>query len=343
MFDINKLVRPNVRLLTPYSCARDDYKGKEGIFLDANENPFGALNRYPDPYQDELKLAVSRIKNVPAEKIFLGNGSDEIIDLCFRIFCTPGKDKALTFSPSYGMYQVSASVNDVIMVTLPLNEEYQIDMKRVLPLLSDKNLKMILICTPNNPTGNCMDRSALEKIMSQFNGIVLADEAYIDFADEPSLRESLDKYPNLIVMQTFSKAYGMASVRVGMAFAAPDIISYFNKIKPPYNISTVNQQTVLRRIANKSYFIGQVRKIRSERMRVTAELSKLGVVKKIWPSDANFLLVEVKDADAVYNYLADNKIIVRNRNSVAKNCLRITIGTKKENDILLNALKKIKK
>lgn len=343
MFDINKLVRPNVRLLTPYSCARDDYKGKEGIFLDANENPFGALNRYPDPYQDELKLAVSRIKNVPAEKIFLGNGSDEIIDLCFRIFCTPGKDKALTFSPSYGMYQVSASVNDVIMVTLPLNEEYQIDMKRVLPLLSDKNLKMILICTPNNPTGNCMDRSALEKIMSQFNGIVLADEAYIDFADEPSLKESLDKYPNLIVMQTFSKAYGMASVRVGMAFAAPDIISYFNKIKPPYNISTVNQQTVLRRIANKSYFIGQVRKIRSERMRVTAELSKLGVVKKIWPSDANFLLVEVKDADAVYNYLADNKIIVRNRNSVAKNCLRITIGTKKENDILLNALKKIKK
>ncbi|MCU0461086.1 MAG: histidinol-phosphate transaminase [Bacteroidales bacterium] len=343
MFDLEKLVRKSVKKLDPYSCARDDYKGREGIFLDANENPFGALNRYPDPYQNELKLAISRIKGVPAEKIFLGNGSDEIIDLCFRVFCTPDKDKALTFSPSYGMYQVSAAVNDVKMLTLPLNEKYQIDIKSVLPRLSDKNLKLIFICTPNNPTGNCMDRSALEKIISRFNGIVLADEAYIDFADESSLKESLDKYPNLIVMQTFSKAYGMASVRVGMAFAAPEIIRYFNKMKPPYNISTVNQHAVLRRIANKSYFTGQVRKIRSERMRVTAELNRLSVVKKIWPSDANFLLVEVKDADAVYNYLVDNKIIVRNRNSVAKNCLRITIGTKKENDILINALKRIKK
>jgi histidinol-phosphate aminotransferase len=332
-----------VRLLTPYSCARDEYKGKEGIFLDANENPYGTLNRYPDPYQTELKMAVSRIKGVPPEKIFLGNGSDEIIDLCFRIFCIPGKDKALAFTPSYGMYQVSASANDIAITLLPLDEEYQIDTEKVLPFLSDKDLKLILICTPNNPTGNCMKRNALEKIISGFNGIVLIDEAYIDFAGEPSLKESIDKFPNLIVMQTFSKAYGMASVRTGMAFASPEIIRYFNKMKPPYNISTVNQKTVLRRIANKSYYAGQVRKIKSERKRVAAELGRCSIVKKIWPSDANFLLVEVNDANAVYTYLAANKIIVRNRNSVAENCLRITIGTKKENDILLDALKKINK
>jgi histidinol-phosphate aminotransferase len=340
MFDPEILVRPNVRLLTPYSCARDDYKGSEGIFLDANENPFGTLNRYPDPYQKELKAAVSKIKGVPVEKIFLGNGSDEIIDLCFRIFCTPGADKALTFAPSYGMYQVSASVNDVKMVTIPLNENFQIDLRTVTPWFSDKNMKLILICSPNNPTGSCMNRKPLEKIISGFSGIVLVDEAYIDFADDPSLNGSLDKFPNLIVMQTFSKAYGMASVRVGMAFAAPEIIRYFNKMKPPYNISTLNQKTILRRIANRSYLNGQVRKIRSERERLSVELGKLSFVKKVYPSDANFLLVRVKDADSIYNYLVDNKIIIRNRSSVVKNCLRITVGTKRENDRLLTTLKK---
>jgi len=343
MTDLEKLVRPNVRLLSPYSCARDDYKGKEGIFLDANENPFGALNRYPDPYQVELKKAISRIKNISEEKIFLGNGSDEIIDLCFRIFCTPGKDKALTFSPSYGMYNVSAALNDIELITLPLDENYQINLNQVTSQLDDKELKLILICSPNNPTGNCMERETLKEIISRFSGIVLVDEAYIDFADTPSLKGSLEKYPNLILMQTFSKAYGMASVRVGMAFSSPEITGYFNKVKPPYNISSVNQKTILRRIANKSYLTGQVRKIRYERKRLTEELKKIQLVKKIWPSDANFLLVKVEDADSIYNYLSDNKIIVRNRSSVAKDCLRLTVGTKKENDVLLNALKNYKK
>jgi histidinol-phosphate aminotransferase len=340
MFDVEKIVRPNVKLLIPYSCARDDYKGKEGIFLDANENPFGSLNRYPDPYQNELKKAVSKIKGIAPEKIFLGNGSDEIIDLCFRIFCTPGVDKALTFAPSYGMYHVSSAVNDIKIVTLPLDKNYQIEIKTAAPLLAERNLKLVLICSPNNPTGNCMNRETLEKIISGFNGIVLVDEAYIDFADESSLIGSLDRYPNLIVMQTFSKAYGLASVRVGMAFASSIIIRYFNKMKPPYNISTVNQKTVLKRIANRSYLNGQVRKIRSERERLATELKKLKMVKKVWPSDANFLLVKVRDADSIYNYLADNKIIVRNRSSVAENCLRITVGTKRENDMLINALKR---
>jgi histidinol-phosphate aminotransferase len=340
MFDVEKIVRPNVKLLIPYTCARDDYKGKEGIFLDANENPFGSLNRYPDPYQNELKKAVSKIKGITPEKIFLGNGSDEIIDLCFRIFCTPGVDKALTFAPSYGMYHVSSAVNDIKIVTLPLDKNYQIEIKTAAPLLAERNLKLVLICSPNNPTGNCMNRETLEKIISGFNGIVLVDEAYIDFADESSLIGSLDRYPNLIVMQTFSKAYGLASVRVGMAFASSMIIRYFNKMKPPYNISTVNQKTVLKRIANRSYLNGQVRKIRSERERLATELKKLKMVKKVWPSDANFLLVKVRDADSIYNYLADNKIIVRNRSSVAENCLRITVGTKRENDMLINALKR---
>jgi histidinol-phosphate aminotransferase len=340
MFDLEKIVRPNVRLLTPYSCARDDYKGKEGIFLDANENPFGSLNRYPDPYQCELKKAVSRIKGIPVENIFLGNGSDEIIDLCFRIFCIPGADKALAFTPSYAMYQVSAAINDIKMITIPLDENFQIPIKSMTPALSDKNLKLIFICSPNNPTGNCMNRLTLERIIFRFNGIVLIDEAYIDFADKSSLMDSLDRYPNLIVMQTFSKAYGLASVRVGMAFASKEIVRWFNKVKPPYNISTVNQKTILRRIANRSYFNGQVRKIRTERGRMAEELKKISIVKKVWPSDANFLLVRVKDAVATYNYLAENKIIVRNRHSVAENCLRITIGTRRENDSLLKALKK---
>ncbi len=339
MFDLESIVRPNVKLLTPYSCARDEYKGKEGIFLDANENPFGTLNRYPDPYQSELRKAVSRIKGIPAENIFLGNGSDEIIDLCFRIFCIPGTDKALTFTPSYGMYQVSAAVNDIKMVNIPLDENFQIDIKSVTPAFSDKNLKLIFICSPNNPTGNCMNRVMLERIIYQFNGIVIIDEAYIDFADKSSMKDSLDRYPNLIVMQTFSKAYGLASVRVGMAFASSEIVRYLNKVKPPYNISTVNQKTILRRIANRSYFNGQVRKIRSERDRMAVELKKIRIVKKIWPSDANFLLVKVYNADTIYNYLVDNKIIVRNRHSVAENCLRITIGTRRENDRLLKALK----
>jgi len=339
MIDLDNLVRKNVRSLTPYSCARDEFQGKEGIFLDANENPFGSLNRYPDPYQKELKAVISRIKNIAEEKIFPGNGSDEIIDLCYRVFCDPGIDKALTFSPSYGMYEVAAEVNDIQIIRIPLNEFFRIEYDKVTPWLSDKNLKLILICSPNNPTGNCQDKNVLEKIISSFKGIVLLDEAYIDFAGKPSFKDLIDDYPNLIVMQTLSKAFGMASVRVGMAFANPDILYYFNKMKAPYNISTVNQETVIDRLSDLSVYRKEVTTIIEERTRLSSELEKLPVTLKVYPSDANFILAKFSDASKVYNYLADNGIIVRNRSSAVSNCLRITIGTRSENNELLKALK----
>jgi histidinol-phosphate aminotransferase len=341
MFELETLVRPNVRKLIPYSCARDDYHGREGIFLDANENPFGTLNRYPDPYQQELKAAVSKIKGIPVEKIFLGNGSDEIIDLCFRIFCRPGKDRALTFYPSYGMYEVSASANDVQMIRIALDENFQIDFSGLKSWLSDKNLKLILICSPNNPTGNCMKRSVVEKIIKSFKGIVLVDEAYIDFAGEKSLKNAIGRYPNLIVMQTFSKAYGMASVRIGTAFASPEIVHYFNKMKPPYNISTINQKTVLQRLRKPYIFKDQVSRIISERKRLSGELKKLAITRQVYPSDANFILVKVNNACKIYDLLVNSGIVVRNRSNVADNCLRITVGTKAENNKLLKSLKAI--
>jgi len=341
MFDLEKLVRSNVRKLTPYSCARDDFHGKADIFLDANENPFGILNRYPDPYQRELKAVISSIKKVPEEKIFLGNGSDEIIDLCYRIFCKPGTDKALTFFPSYGMYEVSASVTDVEIIRIPLDSRFRINYNDLVPWLSDERLKLIIICSPNNPTGNCMDRSVVEKIISAFNGVILLDEAYIDFTDQPSLKDSITGYPNLIVMQTFSKAFGMASVRVGMAFTNPEIVKYLNKMKPPYNISTVNQKAVLRKLANSGEYLTQVRKIREEKERLSGELVKLPLTLEVYPSDTNFLLVRVKDAGLIYSYLVSRGIIIRNRSSVIENCIRITVGTKAENTRLLKALKGI--
>ncbi|MCJ7447637.1 MAG: histidinol-phosphate transaminase [Bacteroidales bacterium] len=341
MFDLNKLVRDNVKALKPYSCARDEYHGGDGIFLDANENPYGALNRYPDPYQKELKASVSMIKGVPEDMIFLGNGSDEIIDLCFRIFCKPGADKALTFTPSYGMYEVSASANDVNIIKIPLDKNFQVNFDDVIPWLSDVTLKLILICSPNNPTGNCIDRHVLEQIIVNFDGIVLVDEAYIDFADKPSLLDRITSFRNLIVMQTFSKAFGLASVRVGMAFTSPDIIHYFNKMKPPYNISTINQKAVLQKLGKINEYKIQVRKIKEERERLTAALYKLPFTKQVFPSDANFLLVKVKDAGFIYNTLVDRGIIVRNRSSVIDNCLRITVGTKTEDNELIKALKTI--
>jgi histidinol-phosphate aminotransferase len=341
MFDLKKLVRDNVKALKPYSCARDEYHGRDGIFLDANENPYGALNRYPDPYQKELKASISNIKGVPEDMIFLGNGSDEIIDLCFRIFCKPGIDKALTFSPSYGMYEVSASANDVNIIKIPLDKNFQVNFNEVIPWLSDVTLKLILICSPNNPTGNCIDRNVLEQIVENFDGIVLVDEAYIDFADKSSLLDRITSFRNLIVMQTFSKAFGLASVRVGMAFTSPDIIHYFNKIKPPYNISTINQKAVLQKLGKINEYKIQVRKIKEERERLTVALGKVPFIKQVFPSDANFLLIKVKDAGFIYNTLVDRGIIVRNRSSVIDNCLRITVGTKTENNELIKALKTI--
>ena len=341
MPDINKLVRENIKRLVPYSSARDEYNGKPGVFLDANENPYGTLNRYPDPYQQNLKSAVSRLKGINKEYIFIGNGSDEIIDLTLRIFGNPGKDKVMIFPPTYGMYEISAAINDLEIIKVPLNDNFQIDVNKAEQYLDDKNLKIIFICSPNNPTGNCMHPESVEYIINRFEGIVLLDEAYSDFSDKPSFLRKTEKYPNLIVMQTFSKALGLAAIRIGMAFANPEIITYYNKIKPPYNVSTINQMAAIEKLSEGLNYRSQVKEIILERERVAAEIRKLPVTIKVFPSDANFLLVKVTDADMVYRKLISNDIIVRNRSSVVENCLRITIGKPYENDLLLEALKNI--
>jgi histidinol-phosphate aminotransferase len=338
MAEINKLVRENVMKLTPYSCARDDYKGSTGIFMDANENPFGTMNRYPDPYQKELKSLISAFRDTAEEKIFLGNGSDEIIDLCFRVFCNPGVDKAMIFTPTYGMYEVSASVNDIEVIKVPLDESFQIDIRKAEAFFADKKLKLIFICSPNNPTGNAMNFKDVEHIISRFSGIVVIDEAYIDFSLKPSFMKLTDRYNNLILMQTFSKALGLAAARIGMAFCSPEIVHYFNKVKPPYNISTINQKAALSKLRRREDYLSQVRKIREEKEKLAAVLEKMKITEKIYPSDANFLLVKVNDAGFIYNYLVNRNIIVRNRSSVVNNCIRITVGKQSENRKLINAL-----
>ena len=341
MFDLNEIVRENVKKLIPYSSARDDFKGKTGIFMDANENPYGNLNRYPDPYQRDLKTVIAKVKGIEEEKIFLGNGSDEIIDLCFRVFCNPGVDKALTFTPTYGMYEVSASVNDIEVVKIPLNNSFQIDLNKTEKWLSDKRAKLLFICSPNNPTANAMNYHDVEYIITKFNGIVVIDEAYIDFSEKPSFIKLVDKYPNLILMQTFSKAFGLAAVRVGMAFSNPEIVKYFNKLKPPYNISTINQKAVLHKLSQIEQCKRQVLRIKKERDRLLIILSRMNIIEKVYPSDANFLLAKVKNAEYIYNELVNRNIIIRNRSKMVDNCVRITIGKKSENDRLINALKSI--
>lgn len=340
MVNLDKLVRQNVLKLTPYSCARDEFQGNAGIFMDANENPYGSLNRYPDPYQKNLKKAISQIKNIPVERIFLGNGSDEVIDLCYRTFCNPGKDKALIFPPTYGMYEVSASVNDVEVLKVPLNEHFQIDHGKVKSLIGDQDLKLIFICSPNNPTGNSINEADVEWIVRNFGGIVIIDEAYADFSTKHSFLRLVEKYNNVIVMQTFSKAMGIAAARVGMAFTDPGIVKLFNKIKPPYNISSINQKVALEKLNRVDENRAQVSRIINERERLASALGMMDFVKEIYPSDANFLLVKVNDANNLYNFLIDKKIVIRNRHSIIENCVRITVGKKKENAELLSALKK---
>lgn len=341
MAELEKLVRKNILNLAPYSCARDEFKGKTGIFLDANENPFGTLNRYPDPYQRELKEAISGFRNVPAENIFLGNGSDEIIDLCYRIFCNPGTDKVLLFPPTYGMYEVSASINDAVILKIPLNSDFQIDIEKVKPLLSDEKLKLIFICSPNNPTGNAMNHEDIEFIIKNFGGIVVIDEAYIDFSDKQSFSGLVSQYENLVVMQTFSKAMGLAAARIGIAISNKNILNYFNKVKPPYNISTINQLAALKKISDMDVFKSQVNVIKEERKRLVSGLETLKVTEKIFPSDSNFLLVKVVNANKLYNDLIIRSIVIRNRSSVVNDCLRITIGRRSENDELLKAIKEL--
>jgi len=339
MINIESIVRPNILELKPYSSARDEFSGKEGIFLDANENPYGELNRYPDPYQKELKEKLAEIKGVETKNIFVGNGSDEVIDLAFRIFCTPGFDKALTFAPTYGMYDVSAAINNVELLKIPLNELFQIDLDKVKSYLADSSIKLIFICSPNNPTGNLMNRSDIEIILKNFNGIVIIDEAYIDFANAESLIVLINEYKNLIISQTFSKAWGLASARVGTAYASDKIITLYNKVKPPYNVSKINQQAAISALTNFKTYKYRLTAILNEKERLRTELEQSGLVKRIYPSDANFLLIEVDDANTLYNNLVAQYIITRNRNTQVTNCLRVTVGTPEENDELIDALK----
>jgi histidinol-phosphate aminotransferase len=334
-FDLYTYVRPNIVSLKPYSSARDEFKGKEGIFLDANENPIGTLNRYPDPYQTELKSALSKIKNVTPENIFIGNGSDEVIDLAYRIFCESGKDAVITCPPTYGMYEVSANINNIPIINIPLTNDFELDVDKIL----STKAKIVFVCSPNNPTANILKN--IEHIIQHFDGIVFVDEAYIDFSEQPSLLSNINEYPNLIVSQTFSKAWGMAAVRVGTAYASKEIIGLYNKVKPPYNVSLLNQQAVIDAMKNIESFEKNKALILSQREWLQKELSALDIVKKIYPSDANFLLVEVTDADGIYQTLANQKIVTRNRNSVVKNCIRITVGTAEENVELIKAMKGI--
>jgi len=342
MIDLQNIVRPNVLALTPYSSARDEFSGKADVYLDANENPYGELNRYPDPYQKELKNELSVLKKIDAKNIFIGNGSDEVIDLAFRLFCNPGVDKALTFTPTYGMYDVSAAINDVELIKVPLNQDFQIDLEKVVPYLTNSNVKLIFICSPNNPTGNLMNKNDIETLLIQFEGIVILDEAYIDFAEKESLLQLTKKYTNLIISQTFSKSWGLASARIGCAYADDKIIALFNLIKPPYNISGLNQEAALKALKNIKYCKENILNILSEKKELENSLKSILCVKKVYPSDANFMLIEVTNADKVYQELVTEKIITRNRNKQVLNCIRISVGTPEENKQLINALIKIK-
>ncbi|MGK0364346.1 MAG: histidinol-phosphate aminotransferase [Saprospiraceae bacterium] len=337
-FNLEKLVRPNILKLQAYSSARSEFIGKDGILLDANENPFGNLNRYPDPLQKELKSALSNIKRVSTEQIFIGNGSDEVIDLAFRIFCKPGEDKVLTFTPTYGMYKVSAAINDVEVLTVGLDTNFQIDTQNLKPVLQDRNLKIVFLCSPNNPTGNCLRIEDIEFILNNFSGIVIIDEAYIDFSEQKSWKNRLSGFPNLIISQTFSKAWGLAAARVGIAYMSPAILHHYNKVKPPYNVSQLNQNEALLTLRKYEKYEVDLQLILNQKTRLEKTLLGFSFVNKIYPSDANFLLVEVQNANELYDYLKKEEIIVRNRDKEVKNCLRFTVGEEKENDLLLEKL-----
>lgn len=342
MADIQKLVRPNVRNLKPYSSARDEFKGSASVWLDANENPNNTgLNRYPDPLQCKVKARISELKNVPKENIFLGNGSDEAIDLLFRGFCEPGKDKAMICSPTYGMYQVSADINNVEVIDVPLTSEWQLNLDGIRSRFSDPNLKLLLMCSPNNPTGNSMNRQDILALVSEFNGLVVTDEAYIDFSEQESCTTELEKHNNLVVLQTLSKAWGLAGIRLGMAFANTEVIDLLNRIKPPYNVNQLTQEAALKKLNNLDGFQSEVNTILSERKRLGIELGQLKNVLNIYTSDANFLLVKFTQPKVVYDALTEKGIVVRDRSKVAEGCLRITIGTPEENAQLLAELRKL--
>ena len=342
MFSLEQLVRPNIWKLAPYSSARDEYSGKEAhVFLDANENPYNApYNRYPDPLQRELKSQLSKVKGVNAENIFLGNGSDEAIDLAYRIFCEPGRDNVVAIAPTYGMYKVCADINDIEYREVMLDEQFQMQADRLLAAC-DSHTKIIWICSPNNPTGNSLHRDEIVKVIEGFEGIVMVDEAYIDFAQQRSLRQELPTHPNLIILQTMSKAWGSAAIRLGMAFASKDIISIYNKVKYPYNINQLTQQQAREMLTDPYEVDKTVKILLQERTRLMQAFQELPICEQVYPTDANFFLARMTDAQRIYDYLVERGIIVRNRTRVqlCHNCLRITIGTRTENNELLSALR----
>ena len=342
MKSLEELTRANIWSLAPYSSARNEYAGREArVFLDANENPYNQpFNRYPDPLQLELKAAISKVKGVPAENIFLGNGSDEAIDLPYRCFCEPGVDNVVAIEPTYGMYKVCADINAVEYRPVLLDENYQIAAEQLLAA-TDAHTKIIWLCTPNNPTGNCLKREEVIKVIEGFEGLVIVDEAYSDFSSQKALRSELSKYPNLIVLNTMSKAWGCAAIRLGMAFASKEIIHIFNKVKYPYNVNLLTQQQALEALKDPFEVDNWVKILLQERARMMDAFSMLPICEKVYPTDANFFLAKMTDATKIYNYLVDKGIIVRNRHRVqlCQNCLRITIGTKTENSELIASLR----
>ena len=344
-FDIDKIVRQNIEKLKPYSSARSEYRGEAEVFMDANENAYGSplhenYNRYPDPLQWALKKELSKIKGVPPQNIFIGNGSDEVIDIAFRIFCNPGQDNVIICPPTYGMYKVCADINDVEAKEVLLTEDFQLNVQEVLNAV-DANTKLLFICSPNNPTGNDMNRMDIELLLNNFPGIVLIDEAYINFSRQKTFIQELTEYENLIVMQTLSKAWGLAALRLGLGFASEKIIDLFNRVKPPYNVNLSSQQLGIKALANIKEVNANIINTIQQRNWVHDQLQQFNFVQIIYTSDANFILVKVDDADKLYQYLLLNRIIVRNRSREPRcnNCIRITIGTKQENEKLINTLK----
>lgn len=340
-FNLNALVRPNILSLAPYSSARSEFSGTASVWLDANESPFnGPYNRYPDPLQKQVKERLSAIKGVAANRIFLGNGSDECIDLMYRVFCEPKTDNVVAISPSYGMYEVCADINDVEYRKVPLRDDFSLNVEALIAA-TDDHTKVIWICSPNNPTGNAFSTADIERVLGAFKGIVVVDEAYGEFSSQESMRFQLDRYPNLLVMQTFSKAWGSAGVRLGMAFASEAIITLFNKVKYPYNVNMLTQQFALKHMDRLGEVQQWIETLLNERTRLIKSLNELEQVEKVFATDANFVLVRVVNADAIYSHLQAQGIIVRNRNKVEKclGCLRITVGTESENNAVINGIK----
>lgn len=339
--DINKLLRENIRSLQPYSCARDEYSGDSAIFLDANENPYdNGYNRYPDPAHRELKAMLAPLKGVAAENMVLGNGSDEIIDILIRSVCEPGQDNIIVFSPGYSMYEVSAAVNNVEVRKINLTTEFLPDWKEMWRL-ADSRTKIVFLCTPNNPTGKVIPIGQIETVCRDFQGLVLVDEAYIDFTDERSAVTLLEKYPNVVVLQTLSKAWGMAGLRLGIGFAGKELVNVLSKVKAPYNISSLTQQTAVELLKRYDEFKIRLTSIKAERERLMVAFSGMDLFQRVYPSEANFILVICKDFRELYDYLVENKVVVRLRNiaPLIEGGVRITVGTKEENDRLLELLK----